>query len=75
METRTATDAGTIGADVLTVHRLITLHNGYGAPYRWPRCGAGNQGDLVTEWLRRINCPACLATGNGPTDTGSTDAG
>ena len=41
---------GTVGDDVLTVHKLIEGK---------PVCGASGQ---VTEWQRAATCPTCLET-------------
>ncbi|MFI5757629.1 hypothetical protein [Streptomyces sp. NPDC051569] len=52
------TVAGTVGDEVLTVHKLRVLDN-------HPRkavCGAGHPGGVTEVWLRAVNCPACLAT-------------
>ncbi|MEU3714413.1 hypothetical protein [Streptomyces catenulae] len=51
----TAPRAGTVSNDVMTVHELTD-----DADPR-PKCGAGD-GERVTEWLRAVNCPDCLAT-------------
>ncbi|MFD7069846.1 hypothetical protein ACFV97_21745 [Streptomyces sp. NPDC059913] len=56
------TKAGTVGNDVLTVHTLITEYDSEGAPYLRTDCGAGaDEPERPTEWLRRVNCPDCLA--------------
>ncbi|GGU87926.1 hypothetical protein GCM10010211_62810 [Streptomyces albospinus] len=47
--------AGTVGDDVLTVHELVTAGEGLGA-----KCGAGGLDTQAVEWLRAVNCPACL---------------
>ncbi|MGW1840361.1 hypothetical protein [Streptomyces sp. NPDC002067] len=47
--------AGTVGADVKTVHELTD-----DATPR-PKCGAGKD-ERVTEWLRAVNCPDCRTT-------------
>ncbi|MFE4592621.1 hypothetical protein [Streptomyces laurentii] len=55
--------AGTVGEDVLTVHRLTDATRtatALAGPCRRPVCGAGRADEEVTEWLRRINCRACL---------------
>ena len=41
---------GTVGDDVLTVHRLSAGK---------PVCGATGE---VTEWQRTVTCPECLET-------------
>ncbi|MDH6626259.1 hypothetical protein M2271_004076 [Streptomyces sp. LBL] len=46
----TAELTGTVGDDVLTVHRLSEGK---------PVCGASGK---VTEWQRAATCPACLET-------------
>lgn len=61
METEEVTQTGTIGEDVMTVHKVRTRHDRYGNPYLWPVCEAGTEGDEVTEWLRAANCPTCLS--------------
>ncbi|MET7361077.1 hypothetical protein ABZS76_21890 [Streptomyces sp. NPDC005562] len=55
--------AGTVGEDVMTVHKLT-------GPLDDPRrtaelktvCGAGRTGDEKDVWARAVNCPRCLAT-------------
>ncbi|MFG2170577.1 hypothetical protein ACGFMO_04175 [Streptomyces niveus] len=50
--------AGTVGDDVRTVHRLRVLD-----PHtRHAVCGAGDPDEVTDEWLRAVNCRACLAT-------------
>ncbi|WP_330174098.1 hypothetical protein OG875_11300 [Streptomyces sp. NBC_01498] len=48
--------AGTVGDDVRTVHKLrvLDLHT------RRAVCGAGDPDGVTDEWLRAVNCPACL---------------
>ncbi|MFI6344717.1 hypothetical protein [Streptomyces sp. NPDC050560] len=53
--------AGTVGDDVLTVHALEAELDRHGGLVLRPKCGAGGPGELVTEWLRAVNCPDCLA--------------
>ncbi|KIZ17305.1 hypothetical protein [Streptomyces natalensis] len=48
--------AGTVGDDVMTVHELLQV----GETLR-PKCGAGKSKDQAVQWLRVVNCPACLA--------------
>ncbi|MER6052301.1 hypothetical protein ABT168_33495 [Streptomyces sp. NPDC001793] len=47
--------AGTVGNDVITVHELLRVGE---APR--PKCGDGGPDDEVIEWLRPVNCRACL---------------
>lgn len=53
--------SGTVGESVLTVHKVHTQHDQHGDPFVWPICGADKKGDPVTEWLRAVNCAACLS--------------
>lgn len=67
MTTKTRPDAmtewaaGTVGEDVLTVHKLT-------GPLRDERrskelksvCGAGKASDEKDVWARAVNCPRCL---------------
>ncbi|TSB25290.1 hypothetical protein [Streptomyces benahoarensis] len=53
-----AVGAGTVGDDVLTVHKLVRD----GANLR-SQCDAGKPKGQVDQWLRAVNCPACLADG------------
>ncbi|MEU5714338.1 hypothetical protein AB0G71_00845 [Streptomyces sp. NPDC020403] len=54
--------AGTVGEDVMTVHKLT-------GPFDDPErsrevksvCGAGEAGDEKDVWARAVNCPGCLA--------------
>ncbi|MGW2633787.1 hypothetical protein ACWC2K_31270 [Streptomyces chattanoogensis] len=50
--------AGTVGHDVTTVHELT--REGESETLR-PKCGAGKPKDRAVQWLRAVNCPACLA--------------
>ncbi|WP_330174194.1 hypothetical protein OG875_11940 [Streptomyces sp. NBC_01498] len=50
---------GTVGDDVLTVHRLRVLDH----LTRQAVCGAGTPDGETDEWRRAVNCPACLADG------------
>ncbi|MDN3259576.1 hypothetical protein QWJ26_07060 [Streptomyces sp. CSDS2] len=50
--------AGTVGEDVLTVHKLRVLDERAGV--RRPVCGAGKPGDETDEWSRAVNCRPCL---------------
>ncbi|MFI6350505.1 hypothetical protein [Streptomyces sp. NPDC050560] len=52
---------GTVGEDVMTVHELRWRRDRHGALFLWPKCGAGRRGELVTEWLRPVNCADCKA--------------
>ncbi|MFE4608586.1 hypothetical protein ACFRK5_09530 [Streptomyces niveus] len=52
------TVAGTVGDEVLTVHKLRVLDN----HTRRAVCGAGDPDGVTEVWLRAVNCPACLAT-------------
>ncbi|MER5629614.1 hypothetical protein [Streptomyces nitrosporeus] len=58
----TKTKAGTVGDDMLTVHKLITEYDDGGEPYLLTACETGRKGGKPTEWLRPVNCPPCLAT-------------
>ncbi|MGG2458346.1 hypothetical protein ACO0M4_00690 [Streptomyces sp. RGM 3693] len=49
--------AGTVGDDVITVHEIVQV----GEALR-TKCGDGGPDDEVEEWLRAVNCPACLET-------------
>lgn len=60
VEDETQTKAGTVGEDVLTVHKLITKTDADGEPYLQTKCEAG-RGRTPTEWLRQVNCRECLA--------------
>ncbi|QKW51508.1 hypothetical protein [Streptomyces buecherae] len=51
--------AGTVGDDVLTVHRLRVLDESTGD--RRALCGAGGPQSETDEWSRAVNCPDCLA--------------
>ncbi|WP_019063018.1 hypothetical protein [Streptomyces prunicolor] len=51
--------AGTVGDDVLTVHKLRVLDESAGS--RRAVCDAGKPGDVTDEWARTVNCPECLA--------------
>ncbi|MEV8101778.1 hypothetical protein [Streptomyces sp. NPDC088135] len=50
--------AGTVGEKVLTVHKLRVLDERAGE--RRAVCGAGQPTDETDEWLRPVNCRACL---------------
>ncbi|WP_405398479.1 hypothetical protein [Streptomyces microflavus] len=50
--------AGTVGENVLTVHKLRVLDERAGK--RRAVCGAGTPKDETDEWARAVNCPACL---------------
>ncbi|MFE9293999.1 hypothetical protein [Streptomyces niveus] len=50
--------AGTVGDEVLTVHKMRVLDN----HNRRAVCGAGDPDGVTEVWLRAVNCPACLAT-------------
>jgi len=56
----TKTKAGTVGDDMLTVHKLITEYD-KGEPYLLSACEAGRECGKATEWLRPITCLLCLA--------------
>ncbi|WP_052858527.1 MULTISPECIES: hypothetical protein [Streptomyces] len=51
--------AGTVGDDVLIVHKLRILDERAGS--RRAACGVGKPKDETDEWARAVNCPACLA--------------
>ncbi|WP_446038847.1 hypothetical protein [Streptomyces sp. SID1121] len=51
--------AGTVGDDLLNVHKLRVLDER--AKRRRAVCGAGQSKDETDEWDRAVNCPACLA--------------
>lgn len=53
--------SGTVGDDVMTVHKVRTRHDEHGAVFLWPVCGAAKKGNEVTEWIREVNCPACVS--------------
>ncbi|GAA2677916.1 hypothetical protein GCM10009864_57060 [Streptomyces lunalinharesii] len=53
--------SGTIGDDVMTVHKLIWV-----AGQQRPKCGDGAPDDRVEEWFRRVNCPYCLNDEQAP---------
>ncbi|MFD3487855.1 hypothetical protein [Streptomyces sp. NPDC058665] len=50
------TVAGTVGDDVRTVHRLRVI----GEDKHQAVCGATDPSGVTDEWLRAVNCPACL---------------
>ncbi|MEW1654873.1 hypothetical protein [Streptomyces sp. NPDC093707] len=54
--------AGTVGVDVMTVHELVWV-----AEKQRPKCGDGDPEGRVEEWIRRVNCPYCLADEQAPT--------
>ncbi|MFD8935881.1 hypothetical protein ACFV0R_11560 [Streptomyces sp. NPDC059578] len=58
--------AGTVGEDVLTVHALEVRQEDDRAPYARPLCDAGQDGAETCEWLRRVNCEACLRAITAP---------
>jgi hypothetical protein len=60
--------AGTVGEDVLTVHALEVRQDDDREPYVRPLCDAGEVGDEPCEWLRRVNCAACLRAIAAPGD-------
>ncbi|MEU8780047.1 hypothetical protein [Streptomyces sp. NPDC048637] len=49
--------AGTVGAEVRTVHELVDSDEKLR-----PKCGAGEPNEPVYEWARNVNCPSCLGT-------------
>ncbi|QIQ04528.1 hypothetical protein [Streptomyces liangshanensis] len=51
--------AGTVGDDVLTVHKLKATPNARGAATLEPVCPV--PGAEPTQWLRAVNCADCLA--------------
>ncbi|MEU6285705.1 hypothetical protein [Streptomyces sp. NPDC047028] len=60
----TKTKAGTVGNDLHTVHKLTTVYRDE-RPRLVAACPDGRNKGTATEWLRSVNCPACLAI---PTD-------
>ncbi|MCX4968598.1 hypothetical protein OHA98_28350 [Streptomyces sp. NBC_00654] len=51
--------AGTVGDDVLIVHKLKVLDEEM--KIRRAICGAGKPNGETDEWARAVNCRACLA--------------
>jgi hypothetical protein len=58
MDDATETVAGTVGEDVMTVHKLKVIDR----DTRRAVCGAGRPSDETDVWNRAVNCPACLST-------------
>lgn len=53
---------GTVGEDVITVHRLIGPLDDPGRTRELKSvCGDGEAGDEKDVWARAVNCPRCLA--------------
>lgn len=54
--------AGTVGEDVMTVHKLTGPYTDYRRANELKSvCGAGRDSDQKTVWMRAVNCPDCLA--------------
>ncbi|MDJ0461981.1 hypothetical protein [Streptomyces sp. H27-C3] len=54
--------AGTVGEDVMTVHKLRgPLNDDRRTKELKSVCGAGKARDEKTVWARAVNCPRCLS--------------
>jgi len=55
--------SGTVGEDMLTVHKLVQppAKPDEPKPGLEAACGAGEPDDQKDVWQRAVNCPACLA--------------
>ncbi|MEN8655330.1 hypothetical protein ABCR94_33305 [Streptomyces sp. 21So2-11] len=54
--------AGTVGEDVMTVHKLTgPLSDPQRAKELKSACGAGKASDAKDMWARAVNCPRCLS--------------